>query len=182
MTMFTRTLVRTVAAGAIGAVLATSAFAQSAREIRGASPYEEVANEPAARLTVDPPFPGPLAQGIFQAQYRVENVRILPVFGAGALTASPRIGHLHITVDDLPWWWADASDNNTVDIAGLPRRAQGEDRAGRRQPQRLPRTGGDGAVHRARQQHNGSQGPPLARRPATGRIAGGRHDRKEIPS
>jgi len=70
MTMFTRTLVRTVAAGAIGAVLATSAFAQSAREIRGASPYEEVANEPAARLTVDPPFPGPLAQGIFQAQYR----------------------------------------------------------------------------------------------------------------
>jgi hypothetical protein len=120
MTMFTRTLVRTVAAGAIGAVLATSAFAQSAREIRGASPYEEVANEPAARLTVDPPFPGPLAQGIFQAQYRVENVRILPVFGAGALTASPRIGHLHITVDDLPWWWADASDNNTVDIAGLP--------------------------------------------------------------
>ena len=20
----------------------------------------------------------------------------------------------------MPWWWADASDNNTVDIAGLP--------------------------------------------------------------
>ena len=30
------------------------------------------------------------------------------------------MGHLHIIVDDLPWWWADASDNNTVDIAGLP--------------------------------------------------------------
>ena len=29
-------------------------------------------------------------------------------------------GHLHITVDDLPWLWADASDLNTVDIAGLP--------------------------------------------------------------
>ena len=28
--------------------------------------------------------------------------------------------NLHITVDDLPWLWADASDNNTVDIAGLP--------------------------------------------------------------
>jgi len=50
----------------------------------------------------------------------VENLRILPVFGEGALKASPRIGHLHITVDDLPWWWADASDSNTVDIAGLP--------------------------------------------------------------
>jgi hypothetical protein len=50
----------------------------------------------------------------------VENVRIVPVFGAGAVDVSPRLGHLHITVDDLPWWWADASDNNTIDIAGLP--------------------------------------------------------------
>ena len=25
-----------------------------------------------------------------------------------------------MTVDDLPWWWADASDNNTIDIANLP--------------------------------------------------------------
>jgi hypothetical protein len=50
----------------------------------------------------------------------VENLRIVPVFGAAAVDVSPRIGHLHITVDDLPWWWADASDNNTVDIAGLP--------------------------------------------------------------
>ena len=75
---------------------------------------------PAPKLIVDPPIPEALAQGIFWAQYRVENVRILPVFGAGALQASPRVGHLHITVDDLPWWWADASDNNTIDIAGLP--------------------------------------------------------------
>jgi hypothetical protein len=113
-------LIKTLAAVAAGTVLATSAFAQSAREIRGASPYNAVENEPAPKLIVDPPLPGPLAQGIFQAQYRVENVRILPVFGPGALSVSPRIGHLHITVDDLPWLWADASDNNTVDIAGLP--------------------------------------------------------------
>jgi hypothetical protein len=88
-------LIKTLAAATIGTMLATSAFAQSAKEIRGASPYVEIENEPAPKLLVDPPFPGPLAQGIFQAQYRVENVRILPVFGAGALTASPRIGHLH---------------------------------------------------------------------------------------
>ena len=50
----------------------------------------------------------------------MENLRIVPVFGAGALNVPPRIGHLHIAVDDLPWWWADASDNNTVDVAGLP--------------------------------------------------------------
>ena len=113
-------LIKTLAAVAAGTVLATNAFAQSAREVRGASPYVTIENEPAPKLIVDPPLPGPLAQGIFQAQYRVENVRILPVFGAGALNVSPRLGHLHISVDDLPWLWADASDNNTVDIAGLP--------------------------------------------------------------
>jgi hypothetical protein len=113
-------LIKTLAACAASTVLATSAFAQTAKEIRGASPYIAIENEPAPKLIVDPPLPEGLAQGIFWAQFRVENVRIVPVFGAGALSTSPRVGHLHITVDDLPWWWADASDNNTVDIAGLP--------------------------------------------------------------
>ncbi|CAH2408799.1 DUF6130 family protein [Mesorhizobium escarrei] len=113
-------LINTLAAVAAGTVLATSAFAQSARDIRGASPYVAIENEPVPRLIVDPPLPEGLAIGVYWAQYRVENLRIVPVFGAGALQASPRIGHLHIIVDDLPWWWADASDNNTVDIAGLP--------------------------------------------------------------
>jgi len=113
-------LIKTVAMVAACTALATSAAAQSAREIRGPSPFVAIDHEAVPKLVVDPPLHGPLAQGIFQAQYRVENVRIVPVFGAGALSASPRIGHLHITVDDLPWWWADASDNNTIDIAGLP--------------------------------------------------------------
>jgi Family of unknown function (DUF6130) len=114
------TLIKTLAAAAAVTVLATSALAQSAREVRGASPYVAIENEPAPKLIVDPPLPEGLALGVFWAQYRVENVRIAQVFGAGALNVSPRVGHLHITVDDLPWWWADASDNNTVDIAGLP--------------------------------------------------------------
>jgi Family of unknown function (DUF6130) len=113
-------LIKTLATVAVGTVLATSVFAQSAREIRGGSPYVAIENEPAPKLIVDPPLAEGLAQGVFWAQYRVENLRIVPVFGAGAVDVSPRIGHLHITVDDLPWWWADASDNNTVDIAGLP--------------------------------------------------------------
>jgi hypothetical protein len=50
----------------------------------------------------------------------VENVHIVPVFGKGALNASPRVGHLHIQVDDAPWWWADGSNINTIDVAGLP--------------------------------------------------------------
>ena len=112
-------LVKALAIVAAGAVLAPIAVAQSARDIRGASPYV-AEREPAPKLIVDPPLPAGLAQGVFWAQYRVENVRILPVFGVSALQVSPRIGHLHITVDDLPWWWAEASDNNTIDIAGLP--------------------------------------------------------------
>jgi hypothetical protein len=59
-----------------------------------------------ARTQADrgPPLPEGLAQGVFWAQYRVENLRIVPVFGAAAVDVSPRIGHLHITVDDLRWW------------------------------------------------------------------------------
>ena len=82
-----------------GTMLATSAFAQSAREVRGPTPYFAVENEPAPKLIVDPALPGPLALGLVQIQYRVENVRIVPVFGAAALNISPRVGHLHITVD-----------------------------------------------------------------------------------
>jgi uncharacterized protein DUF6130 len=54
MTPLTRTL---AAVAAAGTVLATSAFAQSAREIRGASPYIAIENEPAPKLIVDPRSP-----------------------------------------------------------------------------------------------------------------------------
>jgi hypothetical protein len=111
--------IQTLAAAAACTMLATSAVAQSAREVRGPSPYNAVQNEPAPRLLLDPPLPDRLAQGIFQIQYRVENVHIAPIFGEAALNVSPRVGHLHITVDDLPWHWADASDNNTIDVVGL---------------------------------------------------------------
>ena len=66
-------------------------------------------SEPPAKLIVDPPLPDLLVRGIVWIQWRVENVRIVPVSGKGALNASPRVGHLHIHVDDLPWLWADAS-------------------------------------------------------------------------
>jgi len=38
--------------------------------------------------------------------------------GLGRAPQHPRVRHLHIIVDDLPSWWADASHNNTVEIAG----------------------------------------------------------------
>jgi hypothetical protein len=105
---------------AVGTLVGTISFAQSAKEIRGATPYTEIENEPPPKLIVDPPLTNLLAQGIVWIQWRVENVRILPVFGKNALKVSPRIGHFHIRVDDLPWLWAEASDLNTIDLAGMP--------------------------------------------------------------
>src|SRR5215469_12241989 len=115
--MFIKTL-----AAIAAAVLATSAFAQTAREVGGASPYVAIENEPPPRLIVDPtPLAAGLAHDIVWVQYRVENVHIVPVFGAGALNVSPRIGHLHVHMDDLPWGWVEAtSGNNTISVAGLP--------------------------------------------------------------
>jgi Family of unknown function (DUF6130) len=92
---------------------------RSAKEVRGASPYVETGNEPSPKLIVDEPLPEGLAQGIVWIQWRVENLQVVPVFGKGAVGVSPRVGHLHVHVDDVGWWWADASGINTIDIAGL---------------------------------------------------------------
>ncbi len=78
-------------------------------------------SEPMPRLFVEPPLAGPLAQGVVFIPYRVENLRILPVAGPAARNVSPRVGHLHITVDDLPWLWADFGQSNTIVLAGMPR-------------------------------------------------------------
>jgi hypothetical protein len=77
-----------------------------------------IANEPPAKLIVDPPLPEPLSQGRVFIQYRTENLRVLPVFGKGALDVSPRIGHIHITVDDAPWHFVDTS-GETIILVGL---------------------------------------------------------------
>ena len=42
----------------------------------------------------------------------------MPVFGPNALTVSPRVGHIHVTVDDASWVWADASGNPII-LMGL---------------------------------------------------------------
>ena len=57
----------------------------------------------AQRIVIDPPLADSLAHGRVVIQYRAENLRIVPVFGPNALDVSPRIGHIHVTVDDAPW-------------------------------------------------------------------------------
>ena len=46
---------------------------------------------------------------------------MLPVGGPPARNLSPRVGYLHITVDDLPWQWADCGQSNTIVLVNLPR-------------------------------------------------------------
>jgi hypothetical protein len=90
----------------------------SAKDIRGPSPLVPLENEAPPRLIVDPPLAAQLAQGRVFIQYRTENLRVVPVFGPGALDVSPRIGHIHVTVDDAPWHFIDAS-GETVVVVGL---------------------------------------------------------------
>ncbi|WP_226163691.1 DUF6130 family protein [Hymenobacter terricola] len=100
--------------------LAMSASAQaSAHEVRGQAAVVPLASEPPAKLVVDPPLPEPLALGRVVIQYRTENLHIVPVYGPAALDVSPRIGHLHLTVDDAPWHWLDAS-NEPITLNGFP--------------------------------------------------------------
>jgi hypothetical protein len=72
-----------------------------------------------ARLVVAPPLADALARGLVVIQYRAENLRIVPVYGAAALNVMPRIGHVHVTIDDLPWHWVDASGEPLI-IQHLP--------------------------------------------------------------
>ena len=107
-----------VVIGALG-LLAMTVAAQTAKDVKGATPLVAIANEPPAQLIVDPPIPEQLAQGRVFIQYRTENLRILPVFGAAALSVSPRLGHLHYYVDDQAWPTVDTS-GETVVLVGLP--------------------------------------------------------------
>jgi hypothetical protein len=108
------TSIRFVAPVIIMCLMAASGAAQTAREVRGAAAVEPLHNEPPAKIIIDPPLAEPLSRGRVVIQYRTENLHIVPVFGAGALTVSPRIGHIHVTVDDASWVWADASGEPVV--------------------------------------------------------------------
>ena len=98
--------------------MAFAAAAQTAKEIKGATPLVAIPNEPPPRLVVDPPVSEQLALGRVFIQYRTENLRILPVFGNAALSVSPRVGHLHYYVDGQSWPIVDTS-GETVVLVGL---------------------------------------------------------------
>jgi len=76
-------------------------------------------SEPPAKVVIDPPLAEPLAsRGVAIIQYCAQNLHIAPVFGPGAVSASPRVGHIHVSLDNAPWVWADASGTPII-LQGL---------------------------------------------------------------
>lgn len=67
-------------------------------------------SEPAAKIVIDSPLAEPLAsRGVAIIQYCAQHLHIAPVFGPNAVAVSPRVGHVHVRLDDAQWVWADAS-------------------------------------------------------------------------
>jgi Family of unknown function (DUF6130) len=99
----------------------STALAQTATQTcRPAQVIPLTGTEPAAKIVIDAPLAQPLAsRGVVVISYCAENMRIAPVFGPGALAVSPRVGHIHVTVDEAPWHWADASGTPLI-LRGVP--------------------------------------------------------------
>ncbi|WP_095196008.1 DUF6130 family protein [Pseudomonas sp. Irchel 3A7] len=70
------------------------------------------------KLVAFAPLAEPLARGVVIIQFRIEHARIMPVFGKAAADVSPRLGHLHVTVDDWKGTWAHSSEDPII-LVGL---------------------------------------------------------------
>lgn len=116
----TKHAVRAAVIGIAVALIALSAAAQTAKDVKGATPLVAIQNEAPPKLIVDPPIPEQLALGRVFIQYRTENLRILPVFGKAALEVSPRVGHLHYFLDDQSWATVDTSGETVVFVGLAP--------------------------------------------------------------
>ncbi len=99
---------------------AMTASAQGAQDACGpGSVIPLTGEEPPAKIVINPPLAGPLAsRGVAIIEYCAQNLHFVPVFGANALAVSPRVGHIHVSVDDASWVWADASGNPVI-LMGL---------------------------------------------------------------
>ncbi len=77
-----------------------------------------LASETVPTIIAYPPVAEPLARGVVIIQYQTEHARIMPVFGKAAVDVSPRLGHLHVTVDDWKGTWAHTSEDPII-LVGL---------------------------------------------------------------
>lgn len=100
------------------AAFSLPAFAQSAQDAIRPPALLPLNGEAAPKLVPYAPLPEPLARGVVIVQFRTENFRVMPVFGKTATEISPRIGHLHVTVDDAHGTWAHTSQDPII-VVGL---------------------------------------------------------------
>lgn len=99
-------------------LLAMSAHGQTEVDPQQPPALLPLVSEAAPRLMAYPPLAEPLARGVVIIQYRTEHTRIMPVFGKAAVPVSPRLGHLHVTVDDWQGTWAHTSEDPII-LVGL---------------------------------------------------------------
>jgi len=107
------TFLLSIAAFVLWAMTAVAQNASDSCKPAGVIPL--TGSEPPAKIVIDPPLAGPLAsRGVVIIRYCAQNLHLAPVFGPGAVSASPRVGHLHVSLDDEPWVWMDASGNPII--------------------------------------------------------------------
>ncbi|MEX2695114.1 DUF6130 family protein [Rhizobium mongolense] len=115
------TTIRALGLATTAFLIVATATAQAQTPGSVQTQFLPVKDEPEPKLLVDQPLSEPLTtRGVAIIPYRTENFRILPIFGSGASDVSPRVGHLHVNVDDLPWRWADAGGTGAIVLTGLP--------------------------------------------------------------
>jgi len=109
---------RQLALAVAGSAFCVASWAQTGTDAVRPPAVIPVASEAAPKLIAYPPLAEPLARGVVIIQYRTENARIMPVFGTKAVDVSPRLGHLHVTIDDWNGTWAHTSEDPII-VVGL---------------------------------------------------------------
>ena len=113
-----RLSLRYLTVAAAGAIYSAAGWAQHATDSARPGAVIPLESEAAPKLVAYAPLAEPLARGVVIIQYRTENVRIMPVFGKTAVNVSPRLGHLHVTIDDWQGTWAHTSTDPII-VVGL---------------------------------------------------------------
>lgn len=103
---------------ALGVFFCTAVYGEGVADTDSPPAILPLASETAPKLIAYPPLAEPLARGVVIIQYRTEHARIMPVFGKAAVEVSPRLGHLHVTVDNWKGTWAHTSEDPII-LVGL---------------------------------------------------------------
>lgn len=103
---------------ALGVFFCTVACGEGAADTSHPPAILPLESETVPTLIAYPPLAEPLARGVVIIQFRIEHARIMPVFGKTAAEVSPRLGHLHVTVDDWNGTWAHTSEDPII-LVGL---------------------------------------------------------------